>query len=162
MNDQKTLDNVIEVLVSDLTYIPNMEQRKVKETFWVRHNENPLCDAQNATQIDVLRVVGDPRLSRWWTQPGFKEWFRNQEEFRERAALLAHMALDAIQSILVNEDAQPGARINAAKLALEVSRKMPKQTEGTFLDSTISKMDKKQLEAYVSSKMRVLPSASEG
>jgi hypothetical protein len=152
------MDGFVEVLVSDLTYVPSGEQRKTKEAFWVRFNEAPTCDAQDITMAEVLRLVGDSRVGRWWSQSGFKEWFRNQEEFRERASVLAHIALDTIQNILINEDSSPSARVQAAKLALEIARKMPqKQAEPKYLDDSINKMDKKQLEQYLSRNVHLLP-----
>lgn len=158
MSTTTKLERAIEVLASDLTYSPNHEQRKAKESFWVRWNENPLCEAQDITLSVVHGVLGDGRLDRWWSQPGFKEWFRNQEEFRERAASLAHLALDTLQSILINENAQPSARVNAAKIAFEIARKMPqKQQDAKFLDEALQKMDRKQLEQYVSKNIHLLP-----
>lgn len=152
-------DKVIEVLASDLSYLPNASQRTIKEAFWCRWNENPLCDPKDITLSIALQIIGDGRLERWWSQPGFKEWFRNQEEFRERAASLAHLALDTIQSILINEDAQPSARVNAAKLAMEIAAKMPKaQPAQKFLDDQISRMDKRQLEDFLTRNLHLLPS----
>lgn len=154
-------DSVIEVLVSDLTYVPNPQQRRVKEAFWVRHNENPLCEPQDITCQMAIGVTGDTRLQRWWGQAGFPEWFRNQEEFRERAASLAHQALDTLQQILLDGDAPPAARVQAAKLALEIARKMPsKQQEPQFLDDQISKMDKKQLKDFLARNVHLLPQKS--
>lgn len=151
-------ESLIEVLASDLTYVPNFEQRKTKEAFWLRFNENPTCEAEDIACSLVMRLTGDGRLERWWSQSGFKEWFRNQEEFRERAASLAHMALDTIQSILMDLDAQPSARVTAAKLALEIARKMPTQTaQPKYLDDGINKMDKAQLEQYLARNVHLLP-----
>lgn len=154
----KSATALIEVLANDLTYIPNPEQRKVKESFWVRFTENPVCEPTHITLSIVLQLVGDPRLDRWWNHPGFKEWFRNQEEFRERAATMAHLALDTLQSILLNELAQPSARVNAAKLVLEISQKMPqKQAEIRYRDDSIGKMSKSQLEAFLTKNVHLLP-----
>lgn len=153
---------LVEVLTSDLTYLPNHEQRKTKESFWIRFNENPLCDAQDVTLSVALSVVGDGRLDRWWSHPGFKEWFRNQEEFREAAAALAHLAMDTIREILINSDAQPGARVNAAKLAFEIARKMPqKQSDAKYLDDLVGKMDKRQLESYLAKNKHLLPASND-
>lgn len=150
--------HIVEVLVSDLTYLPNPQQRRVKEAFWVRWNENPLCDPADVPLSEALRVTGDGRLERWWSQPGFKEWFRNQEEFRERASVLAQTALDTIEEILSNRDAQPAARIAAAKLAMEIARKMPqKQAEPKYLDDSVGKMDKQQLEQFIQRNIHLIP-----
>lgn len=152
------LERVVEVLANDLTYLPNPEQRRVKAAFWVRFNENPICEPQNLTLMAVLQLVGDGRLERWWTQPGFKEWFRNQDEFRERAALLADEAIDTIRAIMHNELAPPAARLTAAKLAMEISNRIPKKDqESRFLDDAIGRMDRKQLESFLSRNTHLLP-----
>lgn len=149
---------IIEVISSDLTYLPSAEQRKLKEAFWLRFSADPTCDPSEVTQSIVELYTSDSRVSRWWSQTGFKEWFRNQEEFRERAAILAHLALDTLQSIMINETAQASARVNAAKLVMEIARKMPtKQAVEKYVDEKIAEMDKKQLEAYIAKNIHLLP-----
>jgi hypothetical protein len=150
---------IIEVLASDLTYIPNPEQRKVKAAFWTRFNENPLCEANDIQIGDVLRLVGDSRVQRWWSLPGFKEWFRNQEEFREIVESTVYLALDKLREILSSDDPKmASAQVNAAKLLLEVGRKMPqKQAAEKFADEKIGKMGKKELEAFVQKGLKFMP-----
>lgn len=154
-------DKVLEILVNDLTYMPSHEQRKLKSAFWIRFNENPVCEPQDITVAMIGRLVTDGRVPKWWAQPGFKEWFRNQEEFRERVESMAHLALDTLMSILITEDPKmSSARVNAAKLLLEIARKIPSKTQvEKTSDDRIGEMDKKQLDAYISRQMslRVLP-----
>lgn len=155
----KTPSAVFEVIASDLTYLPNPQQRRLKESFWVRWQENPVCDAKDISLAMAQRLVGDSRLDKWWGQSGFKEWFRNQEEFRERASALAHLALDVIESVLIDQNSGAAARVSAAKLAFELARKMPQKVEQVkYLDESINKMDKKQLEAYLTRNRHLLPS----
>lgn len=158
-----TINKTIEMIANDLTYMPNHEQRKVKSAFWMRFNENPICEADSVTLSIALSVVSDGRLDKWWTQAGFKEWFRNQEEFRERVESMAHLALDTLMMILVTDDPKAAsARVSAAKLLLEVARKLPKAaSEMTYKDDKISGMDRKQLDAYISRQMRLLPAPPE-
>lgn len=155
---------VIEVLANDLTYLPNYEQRKVKSAFWTRFSENPICEPRDITVSVVSRFVNDSRMEGWWSTPGFKEWFRNQEEFRERVESMAHLALDTLMSILITEDPKMStARVNAAKLLLEVGRKLPSRTAPTekYVDARIAEMDKKQLDAYIEKQLRLVGSPAE-
>lgn len=145
----------IEVMVNDLTYMPSHEQRKLKSAFWMRWNDNPLADARDITLAQVDRVVPDSRTARWWSQPGFREWFLNHEEFRERVESMTHLALDTLMTILVTDDPKmSSARVNAAKLLLEIGKKLPSRTAGPdkFVDAKIGEMSKQQLDAYISSR----------
>lgn len=149
---------VLEIMANDLTYLPTAEQRKLKSAFWLRHNENPLCEPSDISITIIDRLVTDSRLPKWWAQAGFKEWFRNQEEFRERVESMAHLALDTLMLILVTDDPRASsARVNAAKLLLEVARKLPSRTQvqDKFADEKISSMTKAQLDAYIAKHMLV-------
>ena len=84
---------------------------------------------------------------------GFKEWFLNEEEFAQKALALAHLALGSLEEVLTNPDANPSARVKAAKLAIEVANKMPQRWQKTvYLDDQIHKMDRAQLESFLRSK----------
>lgn len=149
---------VIDLAVNELTYLPSPEQRKAKSGFWARFHENPLCDAQDITLAMALKVGGDGRVSRWWSEPGFRDWFRNADEFRQRLEYLVNLSLDTLEHVLVDPKAQGSAKVNAAKLLMEVARKMPpKGTTERYLDEKIAEMDRKQLEEYISKKTKLLP-----
>lgn len=163
MSQDKTA-RVLEVLSNDLTYMPSHEQRKLKSAFWLRFNDNPVCEPGEISVSVIQRVASDSRLEKWWSQPGFKEWFRNQEEFRERVESMAHLALDTLMDILVTDDPrQTSSKVAAAKLLLEVGRKLPSKTQSTdkFIDQRIGEMDKKQLDAYIARQISLLPSKEE-
>lgn len=155
-----SMSKTLEIIANDITYIPNDQQRKLKSAFWTRFNENPICEPQDVTVAIIQRVAQDGRLEKWWSQAGFKEWFRNQEEFRERVESMAHLALDTLMVILVTDDPKmSSARVNAAKLLLEMARKLPSRTESKekYADEKISGMSKKQLDAYIARHMQLLP-----
>lgn len=159
----KKVEAVVEFIANDLTYIPSPEQRRLKQAFWTRFNDNPVCDPQDISRAVVDSVAPDYRLGRWWPQPGFKEWFCNREEFREEVDALVFLALDRMKRILISEDPKmAGAQVSAAKLLMDVGRKMPpKIAAEKFLDEKIHQMDKKQLEEYIARSMKLLPTPKE-
>jgi len=141
---------ILEIVSSELTYLPIPEQRKAKSAFWARFNENPTCEPQDITRELAIRLSGDNRITKWWGQDGFREWFRNRDEFRQRMEYLASLALDRLEALLCDPKANPSAQVNAAKLIMEVARKTPsKQAVERYLDEQIGQMDKKQLEDYI-------------
>lgn len=149
---------VLELATSELTYLPTPEQRKAKSGFWAKWQENPLCDPADISLALALRFGGDTRLSRWWGQEGFADWFRNADEFRQRIEYLANLSLDSLEFVLVDPKAQSSAKVNAAKLLMELARKMPSRAAvEKYMDEKIAEMDKKQLEEYISKRARILP-----
>jgi hypothetical protein len=156
----KRVEAVVDFIANDLTYIPSPEQRRLKQAFWARFNDNPVCDPQDITRSIVEAVAPDSRINRWWPQSGFKEWFINKEEFREEVDALVFLALDRMKRILISEDPKmASAQVSAAKLLMDVGRKMPpKISTEKFLDEKIHQMDRKQLEEYLAKSMKLIPS----
>lgn len=155
----KRVDAVLEIIANDLTYIPSPEQRRLKQAFWARFNDNPTCDPRQITKSIVEAFAPDYRLDRWWPQAGFKEWFQNREEFREEVDSLVFLALDRLKRILISEDPKmASAQVNAAKLLMDVGKKMPRVGPmEKFADEKIAAMNAKELEAYISKSMKLLP-----
>lgn len=140
-------------VVDSIIYRPTYEQVQIKTAFWHKFSTSPTVDLSAITLSTVQKFVSEPRLDRWWHVYGFKEWFLNEDEFAQRATSLAHMALDSLEDILSNPDANPSARVNAAKLAMEIANKMPQKWQKTlYLDDQIQKMDQSQLESYLRQK----------
>lgn len=151
---------VLEHVASELTYLPTPEQRKVKSAFWTRFNENPICEPADITLTTVLKFIDDHRVPRWWPDQSFQQWFRNKDEFRQRMEYLAQLALDGLEFVLADPKSQATAKVNAAKLIMEVARKMPpKQAVEQYLDEKIANMDRRQLEEYIRKSVRLLPAA---
>jgi len=134
--------------VDEITYDPTTPEREVKAAFWASFGDTPING--ELTLAVALQQTQDNRLNRWWSKPGFKAWFCNKDEFRQRVEYLANIALDTIQDILTNPDANPNARQNAAKLMIEVANKMPsRNAKERFIDGAIQEMGKKELDAYI-------------
>lgn len=157
----KSVTDTLEIVADELTYLPSPEQRKAKSAFWAKFNDNPLCDPEDISLAISKQFCSDRRLDNWWKFEGFKEWFRNKDEFRQRMEYLAQLSLDALESILADPKAQGSAKVNAAKLIMEVSRKMPqKSLQEQFLDEKVSQMTKPQLEQYIKKNIRLLGEAT--
>ena len=138
----------IEAAVVDIIFEPNQRQRALKAAFWEVYQDRPA--AQGITKALVLSVTNSDSINRWWGLPGFEEWFCNKDEFRQRVAYLANIALDAIEEILIDPSANPNARQNAAKLMIEVANKMPsRNAKEKFLDAQIQEMGKRELDAFI-------------
>lgn len=140
-------------VVDDLLFCPSPDQRQVKAAFWAKYQQAPLLDIDKITAAFVQKLIPDSRLPRWWSMYGFKEWFLNEDEFRQRLEYIAHLGLDALEAILTDPDANHNARVNAAKLAFEAASKMPqKYQKSLYLDDHIQKMDQAQLEQFIRQK----------
>ena len=142
--EQKKLEQILD----DLIFIPTPAQRKAKARYWVRAKQATFTD-MGPTLPEVTRVIKDRRIPAWWQEPGFKEWFRNEEEFKERMEYIANLALDTVEEILGNPSARESARMAAAKLAIEVAGKMPKADIQQFADAKINNMDAGQLRDFI-------------
>lgn len=152
----------INAVARDLTLLtPTPEQRRTKAAFWASFASG---DTPVPAEIDLataLRFGANPRLSVWWDIPGFQDWFRNEQEFVQRVEFLAQLALDSVEEILIDKNANPTAKINAVKIVMEMGQKFPgKQDSGKYRDEDIANMSKEELEEFVAKTVpRVLPRA---
>lgn len=162
MSKQERIIEVLDYVASELTFLPSYEQRKAKSAFWARFNENPMCEPADISLAMASRFTGDNRVSKWWNQDGFRDWFINRDEFRQRLEHLANLTLDMFEEILSDRKASAGARVSAGKVVMEVARKMPpRHSTEKFMDEKIGEMDRKQLEEFISRRISLLPAKQE-
>jgi uncharacterized protein (DUF924 family) len=147
---ERSINSIAEVS-QDLFFRPSDSHRKLKSRFWIAFSDSPLQGAKAITPTMVARITGDHRVIKWWSMPGFKEWFTNADENRERLEFLFSLALDAAENILRNEDPKAqGARVNVIKAIAELANKLPeRRVTPIYADEQIQKMDKNQLEEYL-------------
>ena len=139
----------LEAILSELVFTPSVSQKKLKARFWNRRAQLQLTDGA-PTLVEVAGLIKDKRLPDWWQEPGFKEWFRNEEEFKERVEYLANLALDTIEEVLTSSVARESSRIAAAKLMMELGSKLPKGTpDVVYTDEKINSMSEEQLMEYI-------------
>jgi hypothetical protein len=139
--------NKLNDLLDQVVFLPSPEQRRIKAAFWALYAD---MGTQPITLSLAQTLTGESRLKAWWGLPGFREWFLNKDEFRQRVEYLAHLALDTAEEILSDPKANPSARVNMAKLMVEVAGRMPNKWEQKkFADDFINKMSKDELKAYL-------------
>jgi hypothetical protein len=142
--------NKIGEALAELVFQPTTAQREVKAAFWAIHRENPISDVRKVSLADALQITEDPRLSTWWSEAGFKEWFTDQDEFRKRLELAGDLAIEAIIDTLKDKTAKHGERTKAAELALRIKDKVASDAkEDRYADEAISRMSKEELEVYI-------------
>jgi hypothetical protein len=154
-------------VVEELIFTPTLLQKRLKAEFWVAYNDNPLVSLDQISLLEANTYVRTRKLNNWWSIPGFRDWFLNRSEYRERLEFLFNLSMDAIEEILLSTDPKvQSARVNAIKIIAELGNKYPRgvnKGEGQYLDSAIASMDKAQLEVFLQKQgvqMRI--SASKG
>jgi hypothetical protein len=147
--------------VADLTdFTPTDEQKRAKAEFWSRASSG---EAEVPSEISLalaLRLGAPTATSKWWSIPGFQDWFTNRNEFKENLEFLANIAVDQLGLIIRDSKANPSARVAAVKLILEAARKMPSKSTDSeqYLDQKVAEMDRKELEDYIQRQMtRITP-----
>lgn len=133
-----------------ITFVPTDIQRKVKAMFWAKQADLPFIDTAMITLNYVIKQTGTAKVKDWWEKPGFKQWFLNQDETRQRLEYLYGLALDALQEMLINTDPKAqSARVKAVQLIAELANKVPKKNDNDFIDKAIQAMDRQALLSYL-------------
>ena len=154
----KDINKILAAASTDLTFAPTPDMRRAKAAFWHRFADAPTSLSSDPVTLASVQQFGtDKRLSKWWTLPGFAEWFQNKEEFRERLEYLADIALDSLEQVLTDPDSNPSAKVALAKLVLEAASKMPKK-EVESPSTRLEAMSRTELEDYVRKNLKFLTS----
>lgn len=138
--------------VGIINFTPSSDQRKMKARFWAQVENSPFGpNVVNLGPEEIARKTKCSALVNWWKKPGFKDWFLNNNEHRERLEYLFDLALNAAEDILLNTDPKAqAARVNMVKTISELASKMPNKQQTIVLDRDIAKMDETQLRDYIS------------
>lgn len=139
-------------LVDKFLFAPTNNMIKIKSKFWSKYNPGPFSSPDNLTMAQALKVTDSPSLERWWSEPGFVEWFTNREEEREKIKYLLNKALDSLESVLDDPTTNPNAKVNATKVLLETAGYLTKKPVEKFADDQINKMSEQQLMAFLEQK----------
>lgn len=140
-------------LGNQVLYEPTPKQQKIKARFWNRFQPGPFSSPDTVSLAEAQQVTGVAGLKAWWDKPGFKEWFLNRDEGREKVEYLFIKALEAVELMLFDEKSQASAKVNALKVLAELANKYPNnkstQTSG---DSSIASMSEAELVKYLERK----------
>lgn len=150
---KKVNHRAVEALAEEvgLNFKPTGDQRKIKARFWAHVEASPFGpDVSKLGPEEIARKTKCSALSNWWKKPGFKDWFMNNNEHRERLEYLFDIALSAAEDVLLNTDPKAqSARVNMIKTISELASKMPNKQHTVVLDRDIAKMDEQQLREYI-------------
>ena len=144
---------------SDKPFTATNEQKKAKSQFWTTFQSGGIIPPVSPDLTIAAQYAGDSRIRTWWSTEGFSQWFWNSNEFEERLDYLAQIALDQLEVMISSGRTSDSARISAIKMILEASKKIGQKTDDSeFADQKISKMDQGQLEEYINSRIKLIPS----
>jgi hypothetical protein len=153
----KNISRVLAAASQEVVFAPTPEMRRAKAAFWASLEGTPSGDlAEHMTLAAASSLGADKKLSRWWAIPGFSDWWQNREEFKQRLEYLAQLALDSLEGVLSDPDANATARVNSAKLVLEAANKMPKRAAEEDISSRLAAMSRNELEEYVRTRMSTI------
>lgn len=160
----------VETALEDISFQPAPNQQMLKAQFWARYVPNPFESRENISLATVQETINEPKLKRYWSIPGFKDWFINQEEGKERIDYLWMVGLDTAEQIMRDPAVNAGAKVNLLKLLAEVSGRLQRGSKGEekFSDDTVNKMSEEELKKWlknrgvqVEAKYKVKPNREE-
>lgn len=150
--DHKTISAIDKVLTerADSGFKPTNAQRALRSQFWLRVAASPMGTLPPEPNHALAAQYVD--LGANWSIPGFPQWLWNQNDFNERTDYLAHLCLDMIEKVLTGATSADTAKLAAAKLIFEATKKIGKSDTDTSGDDKISKMTRLELEEFIRNK----------
>jgi hypothetical protein len=134
-------------LAEEVLFVPREEHRTLKARFLARTSDNPAIDLPTIDLATGCRILGNNKLAKYWSLPGFRDWFRNSSEQREQLEELFDLALTAARDILLSTEPKvQGARVQMIKTVAELAAKYPKKQAENPMLSAVNSMDKASLQ----------------
>lgn len=128
--------------------VPTDSQLQAKCRFWARTVGAPA----DLTVDQIATYAGTSSVRKWWSTPGFQDWFLNRDDARERILFLYIKILDQAQSLIANGDINANALLNLVKsIQLIEERLYPKVEDGENLED-FEKMSESELVALIEAK----------
>jgi len=136
--------------MATLGFKPTEYMMRTKALYWGKVKEMP--GETKCTLTQALNITNDDRLSEWWRDPEFVNWFGEEDTWKIEMEVLCMKLPFYLQQILDNEDPKAiPAKVQVAKLLAETTNKMPAKTkEIRYADAFINNMDKEQLKEFIS------------
>jgi hypothetical protein len=144
--------------LEDLVFAPTDEMREVKAAFWAKIEDKPHVNVDELTLVAVQYEVPDSRLREWWHLDGFKEWFANKDEVRQRMEYLISLGLDAVQDLMQSRDSKvAGAQVKALEMLCRLTNREPARVkEIKFIDKEVQDMTQGELEEFIAKNAKLL------
>lgn len=151
----------LENALGQVAFCADAEHKVIKAAFWAKMADDPsVMNRESITLAQAVAVTGCSKLRRWWNQPGFREWFVNGEEWKQKLLYIIDVGLDSLLDIFASNDPKTAnARVRAFEVACRLAGREPAKTkEVRFVDKAINEMNPAQLQAFLESRGMGQPS----
>lgn len=146
----------LQQVVSSATFIPSNRQVRARTEF---HARNPVGTIPAELTLDMALSFGAPAsVSKWWSTPGFVDWWCSPSWEKEQAHAMLIQSMQRINEILRDEE-NPATVIAAAREARELYTKLTAGEKQKLADEEISKMSSEQLAEFIRRKTAVISGA---
>ncbi len=139
-------------LADQVMFSPQNKHRMLKAKFWSKFQPGPFHSPETVSAALVQEITKSSIVKECWSLPGFKEWFLNQDEAREKLEYLFLKSLDIAEQLLDDPDTQGNAKVQMIKVLAELANKFPTKTVEKYADESISKMNDTQLRLFLEKK----------
>lgn len=105
-------------------FAPSADQKRLKVMFWKRWKMGPVRSTDEITAAAIAQVTDSSIVEKWWKDPEFRAWFRNDNSYDEDAETNAHLALETMRELMCseNENVRLKAAAESIKLKNELDR----------------------------------------
>jgi len=145
--NQSKPDVVITRLIND-TFRPTEAQRRAKSALLAALSD-PTCaifEVKTISAAQAATLCSNDSVLSWWKQPGFKAWFLNKDETRQKIKYLTDKALESVTQVLEDPDPRASAsKVAILKILLQYEAAEIQTKTNTRFDS----MDITQLRAFL-------------
>lgn len=146
-----------------LVFVPDEAMKAVKAAFWSKAQDKPHINPDDLTLVAVMYEVPDSRLREWWHLDGFRPWFSNKDEVRQRMEYLISLGLDAVEELMQSRDSKvAGAQVKALEMLCRLTNKEPpKVKEVKMLDKEVQDMSEAELEEFIRKNTKLIQDKAE-
>jgi len=133
--------------IADDVFIPKARQRRIKAKFWASWREGP--SKGEPTLSAAIEVTKCSTIETWAQEPGFTNWFMNDQDHQQRLEYLFDMGLDMLEDTMQTAE-KAADRLKAFEYVAKLAHKLTKQeTEIKYLDKEIQTMSEAEIEKLI-------------
>jgi hypothetical protein len=154
----------LESAVDEISFSPGAEHKQVKAAYWAKMTDDPTALSRESVTLNrAIQVTGCTKLRRWWSQPGFQEWFSNGEEWKQKLLYIIDVGLDALLEVFADPNPKTAAaKVRAFEVACRLAGREPARAkEVRFVDKAINDMSPAQLQSFLESRGYMAPVQSQ-
>jgi hypothetical protein len=70
-------------IADDISFQPTTSMVRARSDFWCAYRDDPRVAPANVTADEAAQMANAPAIKKWWSVPGFKPWFLQQDSWRK-------------------------------------------------------------------------------